>query len=201
MDKFSAVVYTPGRTGSQALVEALSKRFKSPWIYVDKTNNINGLIHTHNPEFVLPNNNFKIIISRRHSVFDAIMSHQVALITRECTRYSNKKIVPQLLDLDAFEYCYFYQKMFYMTIDRRAFTDAIDVYYEDMINDPEYLFKLFGISNGLNSNTQRKKSPYNYYEIFTNIAELTDLFQVLEKVPVSEDRLQKFLEENRPRWK
>jgi hypothetical protein len=56
----------------------------------------------------------------------------------------------------------------------------VDVYYEDMIQDPKYLFSLFGI-DATTDYTVTKKSPRKFIDFIINVDELKELHSSMEK--------------------
>ena len=188
MNKFSAVVYTAGRTGSHLLIKNLCKHYDVAIRSDRGINFTDGIVHTHNPLYTPPTKNFTAIISRRHNLFESILSMELTKLTNEFVAYTNKKITPYLIDIENFKNCYFFQKAFYRAIDCSAYRKVVDIYYEDLISDldclwPEFNIKL-DISNG--------KSPYNYYDIITNVDELKEVYQQLEQVDITEEEIIQF---------
>lgn len=175
---FSAVIFTPGRTGSHIIIENLSKKFCS-----------SNLIHMHNPLHEPINNNFIGILSRRHNIFEALLSTAVASVTNEFKFYSNKKIDPFVFPINKFKNHYLFHKAFYELVNKSYFKETVDIYYEDMLTDPKYLFKLFGIDQSL-LDTDLKKSPYNYYELILNVNELNDLYNELTQTGISDSEIE-----------
>ena len=189
MQKFSAVVYTAGRTGSHLIIRNLCDHYHVNQHFDYDTNIVDGIVHTHNPLYTPPSDNFIAIISRRQNLFDAILSMELTKITNEFIDYSDKKITPYAIDLKKFESCYFYQKAFYQIIDTSKFKKVIDIFYEDLISNPDCLLEEFNFKFSISLS---KKSPYDYYNLITNIDELKKLYQTLEQTTITDDQLAQF---------
>lgn len=188
MGKFSAVVYTAGRTGSHLIVDNLCKHYNVLERSDINTNFTDGIVHTHNPLYNPPAENFIAIISRRRNLFESILSMELTKITNEFTIYTNKEIKPYNIDPVKFKGCYFFQKIFYQIIDRTGFQKVIDVYYEDLISNPNCLLSDFNITLDLSTG----KSPYDYYELITNIDELKELYLDLDSKALTQADLNIF---------
>jgi hypothetical protein len=91
--------------------------------------------------------------------------------TNEESVYSNKLLSPFKADPGKFISCYRNQLNYYNQIDLSRYKQIIEVYYEQLINDPDYLFGLLGIKEKTDY-TLVNKSTNNYYNLFTNIAQL-----------------------------
>ena len=187
MDQFSAVVYTAGRTGSHLIIKNLQSRYNAEVRLDHETNVTSGIVHTHNPLYDPPNDNFVAIISRRRNLFDSILSMELTKKTNEFSIYTDKEIQPYSIDINKFEDCYYFQKLFYKAIDRTKFSKVVDIYYEDLISSPDSLSEFDIITN-----LTEGKSPYNHYEIITNINELKGVYHRLEQVEISNEQLEDF---------
>jgi hypothetical protein len=175
MQNFLAVVYTAGRTGSHLIIRNLFAKYHLKIRSDQESNFTDGIVHTHNPLYRPPSNNFIAIVSQRKNLFESILSTELAKVTNEFTDYTNKTIQPYSIDINKFKNCYFYQKSFYRAINRTGFSKVVDVFYEDLISSSDSLSE-FGITVDLSIG----KSPYNYYDLITNIDELKDLYNQLE---------------------
>ena len=181
MQRFSAVVYTAGRTGSHLIVKNLIRQYRVQPRFDSDIGFIDGVVHTHNPLYIPPNNNFIAIISQRQNLFDSIISMEVTKITNEFVAYSNKPITPYAISIEQFKDCYFFQKAFYQAIDRTLYNKVIEINYEDLISNPDALSAVNVKIDILLGN----KSPYNYYELITNINELKEIYLQLEQIPIT----------------
>jgi CTP:phosphocholine cytidylyltransferase-like protein len=189
MGEFSAVVYTTGRTGSQLIVNNICQHYGvKSWSYRD-TEFTHGVVHSHSPVYVPPSDNFIAILSKRRNLFNSILSTIIAKHTNEFTIYTNKEIISFTVDINEFKNCYFFQKAFYHAVDLSKFNKVVEVYYEDLISDSDCLLTDFSIKL---DNSLSSKSPYNYYDIVTNIDELKDVFDLLEKTPLSDSEIDQY---------
>lgn len=80
----------------------------------------------------------------------------------------------------------FFQKTFYHVIDRTKFSKIVDVYYEDLIADTNCLLVDFNIKI---DSSLSKKSPYNSHDLITNVDELYKIYQQLEQVPITQQKI------------
>ena len=189
MKNFSAVVYTAGRTGSHIIIQNLCRHYNIiSHAYTDR-GFIDGVVHSHNPLYESPTDNFIAIISHRRNLFEAIVSMKLTKKTNEFIQYTNKEISPYAIDITKFKNCYFYQKAFYQSIDRTKYKKIVDIDYEDLISDSNCLLADFGIVIDL---SLIDKSPYDYHNLITNIDELQEIFQELEQVPITLEELKQF---------
>ena len=189
MKKFSAVVYTAGRSGSHIIVQNLCRHYNVvSHAYADR-GVVDGVVHSHNPLYEPPTDDFIAIISHRRNIFESILSTELAKVTNEFTQYTNKEISPYAIDITKFKDCYFYQKAFYQTINRTNYRKTVEVDYEDLISDPNCLLADFGVKIDLSLSY---KSPYDYYNLITNINELQEIFQELEQKPITSEEIEQF---------
>jgi hypothetical protein len=186
---FRAVVFTPGRTGSKLIVKNLVKHFNSSELS-DKSVTVesNGIVHTHNPLFVPPGDNWIAIMSRRENLFEVVLSTLIGKRTNEFVTYTNKHIEPFSVDSVEFEQTYMYMKPFYELIDTSKFVRVVDIYYEPLVSDSRYFFAQFDID--ADTEYPLIKSPYNYYNLIVNVGELEQQFQELESVPIAPDLIE-----------
>lgn len=190
---FSAVVYTTGRTGSNLITRNLATYFKVPH-YNDNdisTDVDHGVVHCHNPLWFPSNNNFVCILSKRRNLFDAIMSILLGKTSNEFSTYTNKLIVPTTVSQLDFTNCYWFMKSFYASIDTSSFKQVLDIYYEDLIDNPSYLFSLLNIDSKTSYNLS-EKSPYRYKDLILNVDLLRILFADLEKLTLTDDLIASF---------
>jgi hypothetical protein len=193
---FSAVIYTTGRTGSQLIGHNLSSYFQSSYYDGRSFNADHGVVHCHNPLWIPPNDNFICIISKRKNLFNAILSSLFGNISKEYVAYTNKNFEPLTISEFDFIRCYWFMKTFYKAIDTSYYKQIVEIYYEDIIDNPKHLFSCFNIDRNTEYNLS-KKSPYCYSELILNFNELQSLFNDLEKLPVTTqliDSLKKTIE-------
>jgi len=163
---FSAVVFGAGRTGSHLIKHNLAHYFKSDHV-----------IQTHNPLLKLPTENTIPVISRRASMFDAIVSMFVASKLDKFHWFSTSSkinIDPFFIDNMAFTNMFIFQTAFYQAIEARKFTNAIEIVYEELLADPKYLFSKFGHNHNIEDHL--KKSPYDAESFVINLEQLKDLY-------------------------
>lgn len=163
----SVVVLTAGRTGSHLIVENLRRAFKD-------------VHHTHNPFFRPVDNNSVCLVSKRKNDFLAIISMQVGAKTNEYTNYKSKEIVPFIIEPKDFTNVYLHYNAVYNQIKFEYYEKIIEIYYEDLIENPKHLFSLFGLDM-LTDYSLSLKSPYDYEEIVVNFKELLGLYNDYEK--------------------
>jgi hypothetical protein len=166
---FSAVVFGAGRTGSHLIKHNLANYFKS-----------NCVIQTHNPLLELPAENTIPVISRRASMFDAIVSMFVASKLDKfhwVSANSNIIIDPFEITSTEFTNMFVFQTAFYQAIELRKFTNTIEIVYEELLADPKYLFSKFG--HDCDIKNLIIKSPYDANSFVANIKQLKDLYSDL----------------------
>jgi hypothetical protein len=187
---FSAVVFTPGRSGSHLITKNLSSYFKSPLRMHNDADYTYGIVHSHNPLYKPPTDDFVCIINKRKNEFDAIVSMILTKRTGEFIYYTNKDIDKFSVSATEFQETYTYYKSFYHAINQSYFKQIIEIYYEDLINDKKYLFSTLGIN--CDTEYMIQKSPYDYYKLVENISELRDLYNQLELTPITLEEIETF---------
>jgi hypothetical protein len=184
---FSAVIYTPGRTGSKLIERNLIDHFSSlhrSW--QNKKLFDSGIVHCHNPLYVPPNKNFICIISTRRNEFDAILSMITTKQTKEFATYTNKTIEPFEVSETEFKSMFYYYTCFYEIINRSFFDSVVEMEYESLISNPKYLFSKLGIDQVTNYK-KIKKSPYDYHSLITNVNELKKLYLEMKSTPLTQE--------------
>jgi hypothetical protein len=183
---FSAVVFSAGRTASMLISENLSTYYNVPVLEKDKEYESNThfpkeiVIHTHNPNFILPSENCFAIVSSRRDVFTALVSISFATQIQKFHYFpidEIKGIDSIRIDNKVFEKNYNFYKNFYRTINERSFSKRIDICYEDLISDPMHLFSHFNIEHPLVHTTL--KTPHDYTKVVINYKELKELYNNL----------------------
>lgn len=188
---FSAVIFTPGRTGSQLILHNLIRYFKCAGRNSWETNVTNGcVVHSHNPLYNPPSPEFICVVSKRNDMFASILSKQIGRKTDEFVYYSNKVIEPFTVALDQFTDNYYYSKCFYKSIDYTRFKSVVEIEYESLINDPTYLFSMFDVN--VKTEYTLPKSPYKYQDLILNIEELKELYLKLEATDITTELLENF---------
>ena len=161
------VVYSPARTGSSLIVGNLEKYFGVP------------AVHTHDFAWTPPDDTYTCIISRRAPLIDSVLSVIMAEYTDEYATYTNKEIEPFNVHTGKFTTLYSIHRDFYNSIDRTQFKNVVEIEYDQLMNDPHYLFAQLGINEQTRYDI-RQRSPYNYYKLFTNIDELKTIAEGLD---------------------
>jgi hypothetical protein len=180
---FSAVVFTAGRTGSHLIRNNLSKYFNSDQV-----------IQTHNPLLELPTANAIPVISRRRNTFDAIISMIVAsrIDKFHWTRHdATINIDPFNVNVVDFEHSFVFQTAFYRAISARNFTNSVEIFYEDILDDPTHLFSKFGINHPIEN--LLIKSPYDSDSLITNIDQLQEVYTQLSATGISDSVYEYFI--------
>jgi hypothetical protein len=116
-------------------------------------------------------------LSKRQDQFAEVISHAVMDITGEVHIYSNAT-APFAVDLNRFYNLYHAHKSFYNKIHLDGYTKVVDIWYDQLISDPYYLYRELG-QNQKTDYTTIPKSPYDYRQLITNY---TELEQVAKKV-------------------
>jgi len=171
-----AVVFTPGRTGSQIIYKNLQQHFGR-----------DNIIHSHDP-LIGPTAPARwAVISRRRDLFSAITSTLVGKRTNEFRQYTgtyNKKFSVDQLE---FKNTYQHHKIFYEVIDKGNFDQCVDIYHEDLISDPYHLFAIWNVKKTTNFDLQIK-SPYNNKELINNIDQCCEWFEQLssQDIPLAQ---------------
>lgn len=166
------IVYSPTRTGSTILGRNLSKYLN----IIDPYKKLYDVVHTHNEYLAPPSTDYVCILSKRESILDTVCSRIMAEKTGEWTDsdYTTQTVNSFSVDLDQFREMCLFVKQFYHNIDLSYFAQVIEVWYNPLMNDPKYLFSLFDQDVTTDYSTN-KKSPYNYYNLITNIKELEQI--------------------------
>ena len=172
---FSAVVLTPGRTGSQLIFKNLLQHFK-----------IDGnIIHSHNPLIIPEGADSWAFISHRRDIFSSIISTLIGKRTTEYVEYHGNYNERFFVEEIEFTHAYQHHKIFYEVIEKNNFAQCIDVYYEDLILDLYYLFSKLNIKKPIDLDLQ-VKSPYNNKELIININQCYDWFERLNSQEITQ---------------
>jgi hypothetical protein len=119
-------------------------------------------------------NNLVPVLSRRRSILDSIISLFIMDYTKEAQTYTDKKLPKFHIEKEKFVLSYMYYLNFYDQIDLSHYQhDPITVYFEDMFEDPKYLFKCFDIDKEIDYNLC-DQSPYGS-ELIANYDELKEI--------------------------
>lgn len=190
------LIYSPGRTGSSIIRDALP---------VIGTGNA-----THNPVYIPDDpENTIAIVSRRRDEFALAMSKIISDVTCEFTAYTKKEIAPFTVSDDLFVSHWRFNRLFYLGLDLSKFEQTLEIYLEDMLTDPKYLFSLFGIDKAMLQTPVGKlanqahysinkpiyysvKSLYAYQNIITNWQNLYQLYLTLQDIEFTDKEIQLF---------
>jgi len=183
---FKAVVYTTGRTGSTLICKNLADHFGVAHGYDHDKKNIDGVVHAHNPLWGPPGPGWWCVLSRRRDLFTAVMSTLIGRMTSEFDNYKAHKIDPRFIEIQDFVDTVWFMRCFYQSIDLSKFSHVIDIYYEDLMTDPEHLFKHFGIDKSTDY-TLSQRAPYRYQDLIINHDDLRTVFDRLMLQPVTLD--------------
>jgi hypothetical protein len=96
-------------------------------------------------------------------------------------RYNERFTVEQL----EFTHAYQHHKIFYQVIEKNNFAQCIDVYYEELISDPYYLFSKLDIKKPIDL-ALHAKSPYNSKELIINIDQCHAWFEHLDSQEITQ---------------
>jgi hypothetical protein len=193
------IIYSPGRTGSHIILEAISESPDTPgglcnalkyWEpgsekpYSEYNTTQNIAIHTHTLNDTIKNLdvdtcNVTLILSQRRDQFAQIMSNSISEITGEWhgSEYSNKSPIPQVVPKSIFLKHIEYHKNWQSNLKYLPFEQykkVITIYYEDIVNyGVEHLAQMLNVR--YDSTVTGKifnKSPYNYKDWILNWQEL-----------------------------
>jgi hypothetical protein len=178
---FSAVVLTPGRTGSQLIYKNLSQHYEKSA----------SIIHSHDPLIIPKDTKTWAFISHRRDIFSSMTSTLVGKRTNEFTQYQGKYNKRFTVDQIEFTDTYQHHKIFYEVIDKNNFSQCVDVYYEELISDPYYLFSKLDIKKPIDLALQ-DKSPYNNRELIINIDQCYDWFKQLSSQEITQSEIESY---------
>lgn len=111
------------------------------------------------------------ILSRRRDIFSKTLSELLNHVHQSHSIYNFNIIKPFAVDKHLFRTYYSKNLKFFEKVDTSNFQKTVDIYFEDLISDPYYLFRQLGY-NIETDYSLCPKSPYNYYSIITNVDEL-----------------------------
>jgi len=160
-ETFGYVIYSPCRTGSTLIRNNL--QLITP-----------NVIHTHSSSLVALRYNRICILSKRRNVFSEVLSHAVADVINEGYAYTDRLIEPFAIDPDVFISLYRAHKEFYNKIDTRLYARVVDIWFEQLLEDPYYLFRELGHTRATDY-TAHTKSPRDYRTLVTNFDQLNEI--------------------------
>jgi len=139
----------------------------------------NTAVHTHDP---VPNSNSILCISNRKNVFDAVMSNLLAWQSNQTFVYHND-IKPFVASIKDFRILLSQHYDFYKNISIQGYKEVHYFYFEDFVNNPNYVYKELDIFpvDDINVSMVAKtflnaKCPYHYKDKIVNWHELHDFF-------------------------
>jgi hypothetical protein len=172
------IIVGPGRTGSILIARALSDILKKEIKYMDDTKVINAddcIVHNHDPRLTVSDKSqWIMIVSRRRDKFKGVVSHINAEITNEYNGYSNSKFPKTHIPIETFIKIFLQRDNFYDELDRNGYAKVVDIYLEDVLQYPYYLFDQLG--QKIKMPIWTEKCPYGK-EMISNIIELETYYQ------------------------
>lgn len=135
--------------------------------------------HTHDQLYKPPSDDFTVVVTRRRNVFDCVCSHFVMLHTGEMNLYSGQEFDQFDIDLKSFGDVVQAHDDYYQTLDLSCYRQVVEVWFEDLITDPWYLFGQFNIVEKTSYLVQQ--SPNRYQRLVKNIDDVYTCYQSLEK--------------------
>lgn len=120
------------------------------------------------------------VLVYREDVLAALFSYFVMHHSGEMVSYSGKKVEPFVIDPIEFDSIYRAHRDFYKNIDLSKFQRTIKVCYETVMEQPRYLFSLFGIERTTDYQVV-SRCPYQASSLVTNYTQICKRFRRLEK--------------------
>lgn len=164
------LILSPGRTGSQLIANALQDQFHISAYFWYTVSDNDRIIHCHDQPNIPDKFNWTLIIIRRHNEFNGAISQVIADTTKEWSRYTNKQIDSVDVSIGHFKSILDVRRDYYNKIDIDGYSSVVDIYFEDVLQYPYYLFEQLGIPNVI-TQIKTEKSPYGK-EIISNYKEL-----------------------------
>ena len=135
--------------------------------------------HTHDRLYRPPSDDFTAVVTRRRNVFDCVCSHFVMLHTGEMNIYSSQEFGQFDINLKDFRDLVQAHTDYYKELDLSCYRQVVEIWFEDMIADPWYLFGQFNIVEKTSYGVE--KSPNRYQQLVKNIDEVYTCYQSLNK--------------------
>jgi hypothetical protein len=200
-DREIYIIFSPGRTGSHIILEAMSGignvpgglcnatcywHPNNPTLYESYSTADNIVIHTHILQDALTKLNIArkdatLILSYRRNIFEQVMSMLVAQVTNEWSgkNYSDKFISPVSISQDKFNKVLVnLQNQLAINVQHDQYKKVITIYYEDLVVDAaEHIASKLNIKYDITQvGTIHRKSPYHYKDWILNWQELYQEF-------------------------
>ena len=169
-DQRSVVIYSPMRTGSTIIYNNLLDHMG----FTESSKFPYTVMHTHNPKDTPAETGFTCILSKRKNILDMACSAVIAEKTNEYAEYTGQTVEPFSVSVEQVRQRATDIIDFYNQIDLSIYANVLDIWFDDLLADPYYLYKQFGIDEQIQYD-KKLKSPYNYYNIITNIEELKSI--------------------------
>ena len=164
-NKFFVIRAFP-RTGSTLVRHNLSEYFNTT------------IDHTHELTYTQPHSDVTVIVTRRRNVFDCLCSHFVMLHTGEMSLYSGRTFDQFDIDKQDFLNLFRAHQDFYKRIDIPKNCQVIELWFEDLMTDPYYLFGKFNIVEKT-SYQLTHQSPNRYHDLIRNLDDLRGYCELL----------------------
>ncbi len=147
--------------------------------------------HSHDP-LVEATTDQLVVISKRFNDFDTIASTIIGYRSNEFVTYTMKEIEPFVVSKKELESTFWYVRC-HQAVTQKRFDSAVIVYFEPMVDNPKYLFSLFGVDTKTSFGFPRK-SPYSAQQLIINYEELKLWFDQLCTQSVTETLLTSFIQ-------
>ena len=164
-NKFFVIRAFP-RTGSTLVRHNLSGYFNT------------NVDHTHELTYTPPHTDITVIVTRRRNVFDCLCSHFVMLHTGEMSLYTGKQFDQFDINKQDFLNLFRAHQNWYKQIDISGYRNVIEIWFEDLMSDPYYLFGKFNIVEKT-SYQLTQQSPNRYKDLINNVDDLRNYYELL----------------------
>ena len=164
-NKFFVIRAFP-RTGSILVKHNLSGYFNT------------NVDHTHELTYTPPHSDITVIVIRRRNVFDCLCSHFVMLHTGEMSLYTGKQFDQFDINKQDFLNLFRAHRDWYKQIDISGYRNVIEIWFEDLMSDPYYLFGKFNIVEKT-SYQLTQQSPNRSQDLIRNLDDLRNYYELL----------------------
>jgi hypothetical protein len=193
------LVLGPGRTGSVMLSRMVEQGLDlaygdvpnfttalecQSWIKSNINPVTDYVLHTHSKFIcdVIDPSTTALILSKRHNLFDIVMSEQVAMLTKQWNSYSRIASRPNTVSKVLFVRRYQRLVEWYNSIDlNKDWANVVDLYYEDLVEQGHAVVKnKLGLDHyNETAPITGKQSPHKYQDWISNWEELKELAESL----------------------